>query len=168
VPENVEKAEIGADSSKGGNMLDKVLIATDGSDWSGKAVEFTIRLCGGTSCKVTLLTVAEEPVYPAVMDGMTPPIESMPPYEDIQEAIIAESQDLLERSEVPLKAAGIEVELKVRFGNPAREVLQEAEQGEYDMLIMGSHGRGALGKLVLGSVSYRVSHHVKCPLLIVH
>ncbi len=149
-------------------MLDKVLIATDGSDWSGKAIAFAVRLLGGTSCKVTLLTVAEEPVYPAVMDEMTPPFESIPPYEDIKEAIIAESRDLLERGEVPLRGAGIEVELKVRFGNPAKEILQELEAGEYDMLIMGSHGRGAVGEIVLGSVSYRVSHHAKHPLLIVH
>jgi nucleotide-binding universal stress UspA family protein len=149
-------------------MLDKVLIATDGSDWSGKAVAFAVRLFEGTPCKVTLLTVAEEPVYPAAANGMTPPFESMPPYEDIQEAIIAESQDLLERGVVPLEKAGIEVALEVRFGNPAKEILQELDAGEYDMLIMGSHGHGAVGEIVLGSVSYRVSHHARRPLLIVH
>jgi nucleotide-binding universal stress UspA family protein len=149
-------------------MLDKVLLATDGSDYSGKAVAFAIKLLGGTSCKVTLLTVAEEPVYPPVADGITPPFEPIPPYEDMREAVMAGAQDILERGEVPLKEAGIEVESEVRFGNPAKEILQELETDEYDMLIMGSHGRGAMGEIVLGSVSYRVSHHARHPLLIVH
>jgi nucleotide-binding universal stress UspA family protein len=61
----------------------------------------------------------------------------------------------------------VEVEMKVRFGHPAAEILGELEEGEYEMVIMGSHGHGVFGEVLLGSVSYRISHHAKCPVLIV-
>ncbi len=49
----------------------------------------------------------------------------------------------------PLLEAGVEVEMKVRFGHPAAEILGELEEGEYEMVIMGSHGHGVFGEVLL-------------------
>ena len=148
-------------------MLERVLLATDGSEYSGKAIAFAARLLENTSCRLTLLTVIEEPVYPMPQDEITPPLENIPPYEDMREAFLDGAETMLEREQVPLREAGIAMETTVRFGHPAAEILGELEEGDYEMVIVGSHGHGVLGEVLLGSVSYRVSHHAKCPVLIV-
>jgi len=148
-------------------MLEKVLLATDGSQYSEKAISFTARLLNGTPCAVTLLTVIEDPVYPMPQDEITPPIEAIPPYEDLREAFLDRAEVILDRAEAPLREAGVAVERKVRFGHPAAEILGEIEESSCEMVVMGSHGHGALGEMLLGSVSYRISHHAACPVLIV-
>lgn len=149
-------------------MLDKVLVPTDGSETANRAIAFAARLLGNTSCKVTLLSVVEEPVYSAFWsDGLIAPEVLMPPPEELREELDQRAEEVLKESAQPLRDAGLEVQAKVRFGNPANEIVQEAEEGGYDMIVMGSHGRGAIGGLLLGSVSNRVMHHAPCPVLIV-
>lgn len=149
-------------------MLERVLVPTDGSETAQKAIAFASRLLGNTSCRITLLSVVEEPVYSAFWsDGLIAPEVLMPPPEEMREELDAKAEEMLAESTAPLRDAGIEVQAKVRFGNPASEIIQEAEEGGYDMVLMGSHGHGALGKFLLGSVSNRVAHHAKCPVLIV-
>ncbi len=149
-------------------MIDKVLLPTDGSETADKAIRFAARLFANTSCKVTLLSVVEEPVYSAFWsDGLIAPEVLMPPPEELREELDQRAEEMLAESARPLRDAGLEVLPKIRFGNPAAEILQEDEEGGYEMIIMGSHGRGALGGFLLGSVSNRVTHHAKCPVLIV-
>jgi len=149
-------------------MIDRVLLPTDGSDTAEKAIEFAVRLFGETSCRVTLLAVVEEPVYSAFWsDGLIAPEVLMPPPEELREELDRRAEEMLAESAEPLRAAGLEVQPKIRFGNTAAEILQEAEEGEYDMIVMGSHGRGMLGGFLLGSVSNRVVHHARCPVLVV-
>lgn len=149
-------------------MLDKVLLPTDGSETAEKAIEFAAKLFGNTSCKVTLLSVVEEPVYSAFWsDGLIAPEVLMPPPEELREELDKRAEEMLAESAKPLRDAGLTVTPMIRFGNSAAEILQEAEDGGYDMILMGSHGRGALGGFLLGSVSNRVTHHAKCPVLIV-
>jgi nucleotide-binding universal stress UspA family protein len=152
----------------GGKMLDKVLLPTDGSESARKAVEFVIRLLKGTSCRVVLLSVVEEPAYAAFWsDGLVAPEVLLPPPDELREELDKRAEKMLQDSLKPLRDAGIEVQSKVRFGNPATEILQESEEGAFDMIAMGSHGRGALGTFLMGSVSHKVAQHAKCPVLIV-
>ncbi len=149
-------------------MIDKVLLPTDGSETADKAIAFAARLLGDTSCKVTLLSVVEEPVYSAFWsDGLIAPEVLMPPPEELREELDQRAEEMLAESAKPMRDAGLEVQPLIRFGNSAAEILQEAEEGGYDMIVMGSHGRGALGGFLLGSVSNRVAHHAACPVLIV-
>jgi nucleotide-binding universal stress UspA family protein len=153
---------------KGLKMLRKVILATDGSDYSDRAAAFLAGLLENMPCKLTLLTVIEEPVYPMPQDEITPPLEVIPPYEDLREAFLDKAEIILDRAEALLREAGVDVERKVRFGHPAVEILAEIGEGGYEMVAVGSHGHSALGEIVLGSVSYRISHHAKCAVLIVH
>jgi len=149
-------------------MIDKVLLPTDGSETADEAIAFAARLLGNTSCKVTLLSVVEEPAYSAFWsDGLIAPEVLMPPPEEMREELDKRAEEMLAESARPLREAGLEVTPMIRFGNSAAEILQEAEEGGYDMIMMGSHGRGAIGGFLLGSVSNRVTHHATCPVLIV-
>ncbi|MBC7253821.1 MAG: universal stress protein [Actinobacteria bacterium] len=149
-------------------MLEKVLLPVDGSETSRKAVDFAVRLLEGSGCKVTLLAVVEEPAYAAFWsDGMIAPEVVLPPPEELRLELEKRAEAMLVDISSLLKGAGLKVEHRVRFGNAASEILREAEEGGYDLVIMGSHGRGVLGGFLLGSVSNRVVHHARCPVLIV-
>lgn len=149
-------------------MIEKVLIPTDDSDTAKKAIDFAARLLENTSCHVTLLAVVEEPVYSAFWsDGLIAPEVILPPQEELRTELENRAAAVLEESASPLKARGLEVRTKIRFGNSAAEILREAEEGGYELIVMGGHGRGILGGFTLGSVSNRVVHHAKCPVLVV-
>jgi nucleotide-binding universal stress UspA family protein len=57
--------------------------------------------------------------------------------------------------------------IKVVFGDPAVEILREAEDPKYDILIMGTHGKGIIGQTFLGSVSEKVLHRISKPVYII-
>ena len=63
--------------------------------------------------------------------------------------------------------SGLEVETQVLFGDPAKSLLDLAGQENIDAIVMGSHGRGTWGTMIMGSVSQRVVHEAKVPVIIV-
>jgi nucleotide-binding universal stress UspA family protein len=56
----------------------------------------------------------------------------------------------------------------VRAGEPAYEVLRLAEEGQYDLILMGTHGRTGLGRVLIGSVAEKISRLAKQPVLTFH
>ena len=66
-----------------------------------------------------------------------------------------------------LKRNGIEPDTLSKVGNPGELIAKTAESGKFDLLIMGSHGHGALGNLVMGSVATKVLAHCGVPVLLV-
>ena len=64
--------------------------------------------------------------------------------------------------------SGLDVDTQLLFGNnPARELLRLTKEREVDAIVMGSHGRGGFGRMILGSVSQRVIHDATVPVIIV-
>lgn len=63
--------------------------------------------------------------------------------------------------------SGLEVETETLFGDPARALLDLADQENIDAIVMGSHGHGTWGTMIMGSVSQRVVHEAKVPVIIV-
>lgn len=74
---------------------------------------------------------------------------------------------LLEKVLDEYKKKNIKVESKVVMGDPAEEIIKEAELGEYDIVIMRTHGMSATKRFMLGSVTDKVVHHVKKPIMVV-
>lgn len=61
----------------------------------------------------------------------------------------------------------ITYEVKVQLGDPAEEILREVEAGGYDLVVMGNHGRGMIGDVVMGSTAWKVLHRCRVPVLLV-
>ena len=74
-----------------------------------------------------------------------------------------QAQALVERG----RQAGIEVSFLVWTGDPGDQIVSAAEAERVDMVVVGSHGRGAVGRLFLGSVSEHVVRNASCPVLVV-
>ena len=63
---------------------------------------------------------------------------------------------------------GLQSKIVIATGHPVEEIVKEAEQSKADLVVMGSHGRSALGAAVLGSVAYGVIHKdTKIPVMVV-
>ena len=141
-------------------MFLNILVAIDDSAHAARALDEALDLARAQRSRVTVLSVASRGAW-RYMAG--PYVGMMPTQEDAVEA--AERTIAAARSRV-----GDEIPLTtiVGRGSPAEAILARAREGNHDLIVMGSRGRGAAASALLGSVSHRVLHHGRVPVLIVH
>jgi nucleotide-binding universal stress UspA family protein len=142
-----------------------ILVPVDFSDASGKLLseaEDTARL---RSASLLLLHVIE-PVAETPVAGTDPalsPMMGLPDF-DAEQRIAAER---LGKIAGEIAARGIDCTAEVKFGLPAEEILGAAAQSGAELVVMGSHGHGAVYHLFTGSVVTGVLRRVDCPVLVV-
>jgi nucleotide-binding universal stress UspA family protein len=74
---------------------------------------------------------------------------------------------ILDEAKRVVQASGIEADTAMVHGIPPEEIIKKAQTDSYDLIVIGSRGRTAATSFLLGSVSDRVSHHARCPVLII-
>lgn len=141
----------------------KVLIATDGSDISIDAARRGRDLLD-PSAELVLLTVVDE-LPGAEASGFAGPVYT----EDEQERLeLEERVEATAEIDRTLEALGHPpVERIVDVGEPAATICVVAERIDADVVVVGSHGRGFVSRVLLGSVSEHVLRHAPCPVLVV-
>jgi nucleotide-binding universal stress UspA family protein len=139
----------------------KMLIAVDGSEHARRAIEAAARLAGQMqSVQVVLLNVADAMMF----YGELPPFD----LEAVERAQRQHQERLLAEAEAQARACGLQdVLTQSAVGLAAEEILRVAEERGVDQIVMGTHGRGVVGSLLLGSVAQRVVHRTKVPVLLV-
>lgn len=145
----------------------KVVIATDGSDFSTAAVEEFCRLFKEKpDLEIKIVSVFEEDYALAA----EPFAISAELYREISEAAERQSEhacsaaaDLIRDKFIP---ADPEIEIEVVKGNAEQEIVEIARSWGAEMIVVGSHGRGFWGRM-LGSISDAVVHHAPCSVLVV-
>lgn len=141
----------------------KILLAVDGSKHSKKAIEKTIRLMGLLECQVTLLSVAEKmPIYHYGTE-----MGSVHIHEEMVEERMKASNEILKSSKEAFEKKNLEVETLALEGQPAETICRVAEDGKYDVIIIGSRGLGGIQQLLLGSVSNKVVNQSSVSVLVV-
>lgn len=150
----------------------KMLIGYDGSDCAEAALDDLQRAGLAPEAEAMIVSVTELWLPP-------PPPSS---YEIVEQArhvgVPADLKTVYERDSPPLEEARNlalkasrrvrakfpewKVETEAFYGSPAREIIQKAEEWKADLIVVGSHGRSALGRLVLGSVSQKVLTEAHC------
>jgi nucleotide-binding universal stress UspA family protein len=144
----------------------RILIATDGSDFSVAAVEKGCRLLVRPDASVRIVSVYED-VYAVATE---PFAVSAQYYQEIIDAAEKQARHFageaaaLVRSLFPELSDGLSSE--VLRGSPAQQIIEHAKAWNADVIVVGSHGRGFWGRL-LGSVSDAVLHHAPCSVLVV-
>ena len=131
----------------------KILLAYDGFEHSKHAIEEAAELASGGFGEITILSVVPEAEARASKAGGH---RWLAPHAH-QDVALAHRF---------LAAKEIEAEMKIAYGDPAEEIRKEAAAGEYDLIVVGSHARGAIGRLVLGSVSRALLEQAPCPVLV--
>lgn len=130
----------------------KILLAYDGFDHSRHALEETARLAADGHSDVTVLSVVPPDARGSKSGGH---VGARPhAHEDVA------------RAHAFLRELGIASEMRMEYGDPAEEIVAEARTGGYDLVIVGSRGRGSVGRLILGSISTQVVDQAPCPVLV--
>ncbi|SRR5581483_328210 len=147
-------------------MYKHILVATDGSPIGERAVEHGLKLAKTVNAAVTLVTVTE-PWSALDMAAETRSGNMFPAQQ--YEAMKAEvAKHILDRAAAKAKAAGISAEtLHIPDRRAGEGIIMAAEKTGCDLIVMGSHGRRGVGRLLLGSQAYEVLSHCKVPALIV-
>jgi nucleotide-binding universal stress UspA family protein len=139
----------------------KVLIPVDDSDASRRATEHALTLAHDkASIEVILLNVRTDPEY----HGELGPQD----YQAIDRAQREAQQRLLARVLEHTQRIGLtRVSIDAAQGLAADEIVRVAQERGVDQILMGTHGRGAVGRLFLGSVAQRVIHLAQVPVTVV-
>lgn len=140
-------------------MIKNVLCAVDRSPSSLQALGYAIAIARWQGARLNVLEVIEAPAPP---HAKRPPKQSEVP-KDIRKSVETD----LKRVLVARQTSDIKSAITVRAGNVAQEILAEAKSSRSDLLVMGTHGRGGLQRVVLGSVAERVLRLAPRPVLTV-
>lgn len=135
-------------------MFKKILVPTDSSEFSRKALRMALDLAKTHGSEIELITVQQAVHYYDIAITMT------------DEELIAHGKRILKitTQDLPVDTT---LKEKVIIGTPVLAILEEIEKEDIDLVIMGQHGYGAITGTIMGSVSLRVLHRTKCPVLIV-
>ncbi|MBI4690121.1 MAG: universal stress protein [Nitrospirae bacterium] len=136
--------------------FERLLIATDGSEFSKAAINEGIAIAKACSSKLFVVSVVE----------VNEEYEALAP--KIVEKAEKEMREHLEWVKSIASKEGLDCETIIHQGEePYQYIVDEAAQKEVKMIIMGSHGRTGLKRLMMGSVASRVIGHAPCAVLVV-
>jgi nucleotide-binding universal stress UspA family protein len=139
----------------------RVLVPVDESAPSQNALAVAAGLAHSAGSEVVLAHVLEPP------GGAEDPYNMQAAFGDKVEEFKKSGEESLRRTSENETFSGLEVETRLLFGDPASALLEAAEKEGVDAIVMGSHGRGALGRTFMGSVSQKVVGEAKVPVVIV-
>lgn len=138
----------------------KILVAVDGSEMSLRAVKKAAALAKAMAEAPTLVLLhADAPLMRRVAAQLG--------VEATQRYHAGNAELALKPARAALRRAGVAFVEKPVIGDPAPAILKLAKSGKFDLVVMGSHGRGALGSALMGSVAAKVLSHGDVPLLLV-
>ena len=120
-------------------MYERILVGTDGSSTAAIAVDRAVEVAAASNAMLTIMSVGKADKAQAVVDG-----------EKARHA-----------------SSGVDIEALAVGGDPSTALVEQAEKGGYDLVIVGNKGMTGASRFFLGSVPNKVSHHIPTALLIV-
>ena len=136
-------------------MIQKILIAYDGSEFSNKAVSLALDLAVKYGAELFVLAVARPPEFESEVEA-----------EAVIENSRLHSTHILKPLHARVAAAGIEGHFETAVGHPAEQIIYCAEKHGVDLIVLGHRGRTFFERLLVGSVAKQVVSHAYCAVLI--
>ena len=143
------------------NPIKTILVPTDFSDCSSAALTMAIDFAKSLGAKIRLVHVFQLPYYAGMEDGLS--VAVMTP--DFLESLRAPGLKQVQAQLAQCKQAGVDAQAEQVDGVPYAEIVALSEK--VDLVVMGTHGRTGLPRMMLGSVAERVVRMAKCPVLTV-
>jgi nucleotide-binding universal stress UspA family protein len=137
--------------------FNKILIPTDGSEYTKEAITKGLELAKILEAEVTALYVVETTSF------INFPMDST--IVSVYSLLEKEGKDAIEYVKSEGAKLGLNVNVKIEEGSPARKILETSKQ--HDLIVMGTLGRTGVSKLLLGSVAEKVVRFAECPVLVV-
>ncbi|MFB6185394.1 MAG: universal stress protein [Halobacteriaceae archaeon] len=141
-------------------MSKHILVPLDGSPQAEEAFEYVLQEYDGIT--VTLLHVID-PIEAGYSAQATVPGYSEEWYEQSKE----EAESLFDQAREKSQDTDIELQTEIELGRPARSILDYVEDNDIDQIVMGSHGRSRVTRILLGSVAEKVARRSPVPVTIV-
>lgn len=132
----------------------RILLATDGSDCSLAAAQKAIAFAKAYGAEISAVSVVHAPVE---MYAEAP---------KFVERMIEKSRAILDGVKALAENDGVKIETHVREGEPDEETIKLAETLKADMIVLGSHGRTGIKKVLMGSITEKVIAEAHCPVLV--
>ena len=141
-------------------LISKILVPIDGSENSMRALSHGLFLSSNLKIKLTIIFVIEVPPFVYV--------QSQKVVNSVMASLEKEAKDVLEEGQNQAKKYDVEPEILFLEGNNiASIIIEHGEKNNFDLIIIGSKGKGKLKSSLLGSVSNKVIHHSKNPVYVV-
>ena len=137
--------------------LKRILVPHDFSDTSAAAVRYAVELARNFGARLYFLHVGDDAVNQFEAEF---PI-------GLEDALADGVRERLLRMVTPQEKAELNPDFAVRPGVPAAEIVQYASDQDIDLIVMGTHGRGFVGHMMMGSVAEKVVRTAPCPVLTV-
>lgn len=144
-------------------MFRRILVAVDGSSHADRALDEAVDLARVSDAALTVMTVVPDPSAWILGAGYGVPVD----VNEFSDQIEREYTTML-RTTVERVPDNMPITTVVKRGSAGPAILDQVDEGDHDLVIMGSRGRGELRSLVLGSVSHRVLQAGAVPVLVVH
>jgi nucleotide-binding universal stress UspA family protein len=144
-------------------MFKKVLVPIDGSAASREGLERAIALAKNQKARLRLMPVVDEH---GVIQGMEPAMN----VGDLLDSLVAEGRKVLANAAVTAKKHGVTADTvlyELLIGRVADRIVREAAKWRADVIVMGTHGRRGIGRLVMGSDAENVLRQSPVPVLLV-
>jgi len=152
-------------------LFQKILVPLDGSEHSFKALKEAAQIARKFSGEITLIHVYS--VQPIMLpEPYTPSSPSMPILTGGEVSMLIEAAKkvgdrILEDGEQRIKATKVQVKKMLVEGHAVREIVRVANEGNYDLIVIGARGVSHVREMLLGSVTDGVIHHTQCPVLVI-
>ena len=144
-------------------LIKNVLVATDFSEPSGAALDYGRELARTFKATLHVLHVADSVTFQYGVEGYSPALPEL--QHDVEEAARRElERAITDEDRVALRARPV----IVTAVGKAASIVGYASENRIDLIVMGTHGRGAISHLLMGSVAERVVRTARCPVLTVH
>jgi nucleotide-binding universal stress UspA family protein len=146
-------------------LITKVLVAVDGSECATRALGFALDIAEKFSAPITILNVLELPVYStpeepmSVSPGMVGFVNDL---RKVHEGILSKAAETAATLKPNMRTS-----TELREGDPPSQIVAAANEGKFDVVVLGHGGAGRLKEMFLGGTSERVAHLAKCAVLIV-
>ncbi|MFB6300176.1 MAG: universal stress protein [Halobacteriales archaeon] len=137
-------------------MYDRILVPTDGSDGTTRAVDQAVDLAATFDATLHTIYVVDNTSLPADVSAGS-----------ILEALERTGEEATGSVVTAAESADVKVESDVLHGTPHRTIVEYAEDNDIDLIVMGTHGRSGLDRYLLGSVTEKVVRLARIPVLTV-
>jgi len=143
-----------------------VLVAVDETNESFNALQWALNNLMTSQDKIILIHAQRTPTSPLAngSPGFMVPIDVL---KILENDVKKSTEKILAKATEICKAKNVNPETEAYTGNAREVICNAAKTYKPDMLVLGSHGYGALKRVVLGSVSDYCVHHVQCPVVVV-
>ncbi len=143
----------------------KILVATDGSEYARKGVEYASSLALSNDGELILLHVVPYLPEPTPSLWVSEEVEARD--KKYAEELYKEAERLLAGELERVSTTGVKARSWIEFGDPAEKILEVADKTEADLIVIGVRGKSTWKKIIMGSVSDRVIDKAKVPVLVI-